>query len=113
MPNETGVKKENRDKVLPPCRVSDNERKLIKLKAAEAGISVSEYQRQALLNGYVVVRDNVIDISLVNQLSAIGNNLNQLVRKSHIHDDTDTSKMRDILSNIDLIIMGIVNGSES
>ena len=102
-------KKAIRSQVLPPVRVNENERNAIKSKAQEAGLSVSEYQRRALLDCMIVTRDNVIDFKAVRQLSAIGNNLNQLTRKAHIHDEIDREHLNDILSTIDTIIMGIID----
>ena len=108
---KTEKKKEKRDKVLPPCRVSEAEHSSIKSKAKEIGLSLSEYQRRACLNAEVVVRESAVEVKAVSQLSAIGNNLNQLVKKIHIHDEADTQKMRHILETIDTLIMGLVRGS--
>lgn len=110
MPRPTVNKKQPRSKVLPPLRVNEAERELIRTKAAEAGLSVSEYQRRALLECVIVVRDNIVDINAVRQLSAVGNNLNQLTRKTHIHDEIDVARLNEIMNNLDTIIMGIING---
>lgn len=103
-------KKPSRTQVLPPVRVSKQERASIKSRAIESGLSVSEYQRRALLDCVVVVRDNLVDIKAVRQLSAIGNNLNQLTHKVHIHDDVDRARLNKVLDRIDTIIMGIIDG---
>lgn len=107
--------KPNRNKVLPPCRVSDAEFLAFKQNAKKAGMGFSEFQRQALNNVAVIVRAPVADAKTFLALSKIGNNLNQLVHKSHIHDKVDIEKMRDILIVIDMIIMdGIIGvGSDS
>jgi acetolactate synthase small subunit len=110
MSRQTGNKKQPRSKVLPPVRVNESEQESIKAKAAAAGLSVSEYQRRALLDCVIVIRGNVVDINAVRQLSAIGNNLNQLTRKTHVHDEIDPARLNDILDNIDTIIMDIING---
>lgn len=110
MPRQTVNKKQPRSKVLSPVRVNEVERELIRAKAAEAGLSVSEYQRRALLDCVIVVRSNIVDVHAVRQLSAVGNNLNQLTRKTHIHDEIDVTRLNDILDNLDTIIMGIING---
>lgn len=104
------IKKQLRSKVLPPVRVNEKERNTIKAKAAEAGLSVSEYQRRALLDCVIAVRGNIVDVHAVRQLSAIGNNLNQLTRKAHIHDEMNAAHLKHILDNLDTIIMGIING---
>ncbi len=101
------------DKVLPPCRVSTPELLAFKQKAKTAGLSLSALQRQALHNCAVIVREPVADVRLITELSAIGNNLNQLARNEHIHDKADTVKMREILAAIDIIVMSLINDSES
>ncbi len=108
----TKTEKAKREKVLAPIRVTVKEEKDFKKKAKSAGLSLSEFQRQALNDAVIIVRDNALDLEAVRELSAIGHNLNQLVRKTHIHDETDTQKMRDILINLDIIIMGIVSDSQ-
>lgn len=92
---------------LPETRVTPEELGIIKAKAQKAGLTVSEYQRRAVINGKVIVRQTKADAALIRNLAAIGNNLNQLVRKTHIHDETDTQKMRDILAVIEEIIGGL------
>lgn len=73
--------KEYRTQVLTPVRVTKAERDIIKRKARDAGLSQSEFQRRALLDGAVIVRGNAIDAKAVRQLGAIGNNVNQIARK--------------------------------
>ncbi|MCP3704407.1 MAG: MobC family plasmid mobilization relaxosome protein [Alteromonas sp.] len=105
----TKIDKPNRDKVLPPCRVTTAELSSFKKKAKAVGLSLSSFQRQALNNAAVIVREPLVDVQLVSQLSAIGNNLNQLVRNEHIHSEADTVYMRQILKALDTIIMGVVS----
>lgn len=104
-PHKTQGKRSER---LTPTRVTPEELAAIKEKAAEAGLTLSEYQRRALLDCYVIVRGNVVDAAAVRQLSAIGNNLNQLTRKAHIHDDFDRARLHDVLTAIDDLIMGLI-----
>lgn len=133
MPRRSELKKENKTEVLPPCRVTKSERVLIKEKAAEAGLSLSEYERQALIDSVIVKPQNVLDVNTVMKLSEIGsslkyiapisNNLNQLVRKTHIHDETDIERMKEILdqlenvdwkeikNDLEKIVIGLVDGS--
>lgn len=103
--------KELKTEVLPPCRVTKSEINLFKEKAKKSGLSLSAYQRQSMIDSVIIERQNILEPKAVSQLSAIGNNLNQLVRKTHIHDETDTQKMRDILNTLDHVIMGLVNGA--
>lgn len=100
--------KPKRTRFLPRTRCTEQERLALEEKATKAGLTLSEFQRRALLDGIVIERPSVIEPKVVRELSAIGNNLNQLVRKTHIHDETDSQKMRDILATIDRIVMGLV-----
>ncbi len=108
----TKTNKPKRDKRLPETRVTSAELATIKKKAANSNLSVSEYQRQALIKAAVIVREPLADVQLVSQLSSIGNNLNQLVRNEHIHGKADTVYMRQILKALDTIIMGVVSDSK-
>ncbi|BBL77556.1 plasmid mobilization protein [Methylomagnum ishizawai] len=103
----------NKTARLPETRVTPEELGIIKAKAEKAGLSVSEYQRRALINGRVIVRESRADPDLIRNLAAIGNNLNQLVRKTHIHEETDTQKMRDILAVIEELIGGLLGDREN
>ena len=69
---------------LPRTRCTKPERLSIEAKAREAGLSLSEFQRRACLNALVVVQNEKQRADVLRQLAAIGNNLNQLARKSHI-----------------------------
>lgn len=109
MPRLLQAEKENRDAVLPPLRVSPNEREQIKAKALHAGLSVSEYQRRACLNLPVTTRRPLADAALVRQLAGIGNNLNQLTRKAHIHDDVDRARLRALLQALETTIGGLID----
>lgn len=127
------IKKENRDCWIPKTRVTQTELSLVKEKAAAAGLSLSEYERQALIDSVIVKPQNILDVKAILKLSDIGNslkllspisnNLNQLVRKTHIHDEVDIEKMnmilgaleeikfREIRLNIEEIIEGFIDGS--
>jgi hypothetical protein len=100
-----------RDKRLPETRVTSAELETVKQRAREAGKSFSDFQREALLNGVVVVRQNAVDRAAVAQLLAIGKNLNQLTRKTHIHDEYDRQRLHDILNTIEGLAMGLIDGS--
>lgn len=69
------------DKVLPPIRCSEDERRTIREKAEKLGLSVSEYIRRAALDGKIVVRQGKHDFQVVDQLHRIGVNINQQTRK--------------------------------
>ena len=104
--------KPKRNKVIPPCRVTSAELLAFQKKAKTVGLSLSSFQRQAMNNAAVIIREPLADAQLISQLSAIGNNLNQLVRNEHIHSEADTLHMRDILKALDAIIMGVISDSQ-
>lgn len=100
--------KSNRTCMTPKGRCTPQERAVIDQKAANAGLSPSEYARRALLERVVVVRESLFDEQVIFQLGAIGNNLNQLTRKTHIHDDYDRERLRDILARIETVLDELV-----
>jgi len=102
----------NRVKVLPPCRVSISDHAIILNKVACSGLSFSEFQRRALNDAEVIIQDNLFKASLLKELSALANNLNQLVKNEHIHSVSDTHKMRGLLLSIDIILMDMIDGSQ-
>ncbi len=114
------VKKEIRNKVLPPCRVSEEELNLFKTKATSAGLSLSDFQRQALTDSIIIKKNHILDIKTVLQLSDIGsrfkylasisNNLNQLTRTAHIHDEVDKERLQKIISDIESMNLKTMKG---
>ncbi|NOR70834.1 MAG: plasmid mobilization relaxosome protein MobC [Methylomarinum sp.] len=100
--------KQNRTCFLPRTRCTEQERLEVENNAALAGLSLSEYQRRALLDCLIIRRDNVLETKAIKELSAIGNNLNQLVRKTHINNTADSQKIRETIETIDNLIMGLV-----
>lgn len=108
---KTTIEKPKRTKRLSETRVTEAELATIKAKAAQAGLTVSEYQRRALIDCVVVERKPIVEMQAVRELSYISNNLNQLVRKEHIHDKSDTQKMRNTITTIDMLIMGLISDS--
>lgn len=85
---------------LSHIRVTEDELEIIRTRADKAGLSVSEYVRQAALRSRIVVKNNSLDPALLASLNAIGNNLNQLTRKAHIRGQADQEKAREILEII-------------
>jgi hypothetical protein len=75
---------------LPRTRCTKPERLAIEAKARDAGLSLSEYQRRACLNGVVVVQNERQRADVLRQLAAIGNNLNQIARKLHMRGDLNS-----------------------
>ena len=105
------IAKQARNKRIPETRVSENELEIIMGKFRTSGLSFSEFHRQALLEANVIVRDNALDKKAVYQLMAVGNNLNQLTRKAHIHDEIDTEYLWETLEYVNIVLEEILNGS--
>ena len=93
---------------LPRTHCTKSERSAIEAKAQQAGLSLSEYQRRALLKSMVKVQDNLPVVQAIKQLSGIGNNLNQLTRKAHIHGDYDRQRLHDILNHLEPLILRLM-----
>ena len=74
-------KKEQKQKVIPPCRVTEKELEVIKEKAAGAGLTLSEYVRRSCLDGYIVQRQPIADIELIKELKRQGSNFNNYQHK--------------------------------
>lgn len=68
---------------LPPVRLSTKNYVIVKSLAKQAGLSLTEYQRQKLLQGYVVERICPEQMDLYRQLAGIGNNQNQLAHQAN------------------------------
>ncbi len=86
---------------LPRTRCTPYERGVIEERAAQAGLSLSDYMRQMALSGHVIVREPMADNRLIYALLGIGRNLNQLTKKVHIFGEYDMALMRSVLRKID------------
>lgn len=91
-------------KFLPRARCTVEERELIKNKAEKAGMSLSEFQRRACCDAVVIVRESSVDRKFINQLLAVGNNLNQITHKIHIHNEYDREELNSVLGRIDTLL---------
>lgn len=112
MQQTTENKKERRTCVLPPLRVTETERALIKARAAECGMRLSEYQRRSSLESVIVTRGDLVDRETYRAIRGIANNLNQLTRKTHIHDKYDKERLHEILSIIEEIGLRLIGYSK-
>jgi hypothetical protein len=110
MPQKPTLK---RSSFLPRTRCTKTERLAIESKAKKANLSFSEYQRQMLIKGKVIVKQSKNDTETVKQLLAIGNNLNQLTKGAHVEGFCDQTTLSKILNNIDEIVIKIVNDSKN
>ena len=78
---------------LPPVRVSTNDFHIVKAMAKHLGLSLTEYQRQMILNGKVVERVSPKHMAIYRQLAGIGNNLNQLAHQANIYGYTQDAQL--------------------
>jgi hypothetical protein len=88
---------------MPRTRCTLAERATIEARAAQAGLSMSDYTRQMAMTGHVIVREPVADIQLItrlngiaSELNAIGRNINQMTRLANIHQKMDAPRLDDI-----------------
>ncbi len=77
-PKKTSAEKLTRR--LPHVRCTESEHAAITARAAQTGLSVSEFVRRMALDGQVVVEESQYDFHTVDQLRRIGINLNQLTK---------------------------------
>lgn len=85
-------------------RVSEEEkRELIRL-ATEQEMSVSDYLRSVLLGKEIIVRtESYVPASLVQELSRIGNNLNQLTKHANRGDSITSADLAQIWNSLELL----------
>jgi hypothetical protein len=74
---------EKKKYTLPPVHLDTKNYFLVKAQAKQAGLSLTEYQRQKLLTGEVVERLTTRQMELYRQLAGIGNNMNQLAHQAN------------------------------
>ena len=72
------------DSRLPEARCTKEEKAAIVARAAQSGLSTSEFLRRSALKSKVVIKQTSSDVELTRQLLAIGNNLNQYIKRAHI-----------------------------
>lgn len=66
---------------LPAVRCTADEKQHIQTQSKQAGLSVSEYIRQMVFSGKVVVQQSDFDFETTHQLRKLGVNLNQQTKK--------------------------------
>ena len=64
-------------------RYTQEQRDTHQKKADSAGISLSEYLRQAGDNAEVYIKDNKVNIMAISELNRYGNNLNQMAKAAN------------------------------
>ena len=68
---------------LPPVRLGMLDYVTVKNRSKKAGLTMTEYQRQMLLNGQVVERVSAEQMDIYRQLAGMGNNMNQLAHQAN------------------------------
>jgi hypothetical protein len=76
-------KKNVRREVHIKIRLTDTEHFLIKTKAKEAGVRVSDWFRAAARTAKVIARLKPEDLRIMRMLAGLANNLNQLTKLAH------------------------------
>ena len=104
MPRPKKSTSEKRNCRLPHLRCTKQEYETFTRQAEKVGLSLSEYGRCLIFKREIVFRQVSIpfDPSLVFQVQAIGNNLNQLTRLSHI-DGKPVSGLDETLQRVNLL----------
>lgn len=77
---------EKRTERLPYARLTVTERLAVETAANAAGLSVSEYARRAVLGLRIEAAPPVagVPVGLLSELARIGNNLNQIARRTNV-----------------------------
>jgi hypothetical protein len=85
-------------------RLTPAERIRVEQEAAGAGLSASEYARDKLLNGRVVIRQNrTLDHAAFDELRRIGVNLNQLTRLAHQRQQFPAG-LQEVFARLDAVL---------
>lgn len=94
---------------MTPFRVSPSEKEKIRANAEAAGLSLSDFMRQACLDPILVVRENAIDKDFVYHLLKIGNNLNQLTKHANsLKMGYDSKRLHALLDRLEGIITKVL-----
>ncbi|MEE1354440.1 MAG: plasmid mobilization relaxosome protein MobC [Absicoccus porci] len=97
--------KENRRRThIIKARLSDNELKIFNHKVEKSKLSKEELIRSAILKLKVVEPPNLDYYQLKNELSRIGNNLNQLTRLAHSGTDLSKEELEKSLKELNSFI---------
>ena len=94
-------------------RLSDKERERIMQAAKENGLTPSEYLRELVLHGGKVDTTLMLDRrDLVNQISKVGNNVNQIAHvanASQIVSEYKVMQIKDYMKDIYNLLMEVLN----
>lgn len=99
---------ELRNARLPAVRLTTAERVDLELKAARAGVDLSEWVRQQLTAAPIKrMTPARADASLISELSRIGNNLNQVARSLNRGRDADPHHIDHIMGQLHSTLEGL------
>lgn len=99
---------------LPPVRLCTAEYYTVVARAKQSGLSMTEYARQCIVNGYVVERISPEHIELYHKLAGIANNMNQLAHQANTFGYLADAAVYGLnAQNVSQIIKGIFNDSKN
>ena len=105
-PRKTSDDKQS-DRIV--IRVTRSEKAHVKQIAAGIPMTLSEYGRLMLFNGKIEVRQpDTLDARTFAELSAIGNNLNQMARRFNATDHPPPPHFSSLLDRLDRILTGMI-----
>ena len=73
-------------------QLTPSERATLDERVAAGGVRMSDYARAALL-GFAITKKEPIEDSILRELWAAGNNLNQLAKRANITDEIDKDEL--------------------
>ena len=85
---------------LPPVRLGTIDYAMVKKRSRQAGLTLTEYQRQMVLNGQVVERLSTEQMELYRQLAGMGNNMNQLAHQANTYGYYRDAELYQRISNL-------------
>ena len=96
---------------LPHVRCTEGEYARIVSRAAQAGLTQSEYVRRMALDGEVVIRQSTSDFEVANQLRRIGVNINQAMRSFHQSDREVPEIVGRVYAKLETLLDQILDGA--
>jgi uncharacterized protein (DUF1778 family) len=111
MPRPRKTDGERRSEALG-LRLTPAERIRIERAAAQAGLTASEYVREQVLRGRVVVRQNrTLDHAAFDELRRVGVNLNQLTRLAHQREQFPAG-LTEVFAQLDALLARELDGQD-
>ena len=96
---------------LPHVRCTEGEYARIVSKAAQAGLTQSEYIRRMALHGKVIVRQGKTDFETASQLRKIGVNINQAMRAFHQYKRPVPQIVESVYTKLETLLDQMLNDS--